>query len=73
MRRMLLFRGMIPEKRQTFRFIERGDYFPMDSWFMNVIQYVGFGLLGLFALLVVILIVSEQRTKLRSRRSSRRR
>ena len=45
----------------------------MDSWFMNLIQYVGFGLLGLFALLVVILIVCEQREKLRSRRSSRRR
>ena len=43
----------------------------MDSWFMNLIQYVGFGLLGFFALLVVILIVSELREKLRSRWSSR--
>ncbi len=45
----------------------------MDSWFMHLIQFAGFGLLGLFALLVVFLIVSELRSKSRSRRSARRR
>ena len=45
----------------------------MDAWFMQVIQFVGFALLGLFALLVVFLIINEQRNKARSKRSSRRR
>ena len=35
----------------------------MDTWFAMLIQYVGFGLLGAFALLVVFLIVSEYRSK----------
>ena len=45
----------------------------MDAWFMQIIQFVGFGLLGLFALLVVFLIINEQRNKGRSKRGSRRR
>ncbi len=45
----------------------------MDTWFMQLIQYAGFGLLGLFALLVVFLIINEQRTRARSKRGSRRR
>lgn len=45
----------------------------MDAWFMQIIQFVGFGLLGLFALLVVFLIINEQRNKARNKRGSRRR
>ncbi len=45
----------------------------MDAWFMHLIQFAGFGLLGLFALLVVFLIISELKNKSRGRRSARRR
>ena len=40
----------------------------MDRWLTILIQYVGFGLLGAFALLVVFLIVSEYRSRYRTRR-----
>ena len=45
----------------------------MDAWFMHLIQFSGFGMLGLFALLVVFLIISELKNKSRGRRSARRR
>ena len=35
----------------------------MDAWFMQIIQFVGFGLLGLFALLVVFLIINVKEAR----------
>ena len=57
--------------RNGLSFKKRKD--PMDAWFMHLIQFAGFGLLGLFALLVVFLIISELKNKSRGRRSARRR